>query len=118
MQDNPYVFDIALQDRVSRGVEWLDENAPAGWWDLIDYGLLDISDGNVCILGQVFAAKADETGMAGGYIYAESTFSRGTYGERNLPVIALGFCGSDFEYEKLRLLWIDAVENRRAEVNA
>lgn len=105
--NEPDFFDIV----VARGVGWLDENAPAQWWDRIDYDTLDVSDGHTCVLGQVFAAEADTAGIAAGYIYALREFD-------DIAEIAMGFCGGDSDYYFLREAWIDAIENRRAEVSA
>lgn len=41
-----------IQQRVKRGAEWLDANVP-GWWTAVELGLLDLSAGCQCVIGQI-----------------------------------------------------------------
>ena len=42
----------SLQERVDRGIEWLDERCPS-WRSRIDIHTLDIKTGCNCVLGQL-----------------------------------------------------------------
>jgi hypothetical protein len=44
---------------VARGVELLDEAGPAGWREVIDLGLLNLSSGRLCVLGQLYGSYQD-----------------------------------------------------------
>lgn len=56
---------IALYSaRIERGIKWLNKNKP-GWLKKINLKLLDLSDGDKCVLGQAykdFWAKVAEEG--------------------------------------------------------
>ena len=56
-------------ERVARGARWLDENFP-GWEERIDPSTLELSDGQRCICGQVFARTARMNGKQDGFMYA------------------------------------------------
>lgn len=44
-----------LDERVQKGAAWLDKEITSGDWRVhIDVGLLDIADGQWCIIGQLF----------------------------------------------------------------
>src|SRR3954462_3458744 len=53
---------MSVQERVARGVRWLDGVSP-GWRDAIALSSLDIMSNTQCVLGQVFsdAAASDES---------------------------------------------------------
>jgi hypothetical protein len=53
---------MSVQERVARGVRWLDGVSP-GWRDAIALSALDIMSNTQCVLGQVFsdAAASDES---------------------------------------------------------
>jgi hypothetical protein len=104
-----------FEERVAAGTAWLDDHAPAEWWDRIDLITLDISDGDRCVLGQVFAADADQLGFINGYIAAEYLFPHIRSGTWQGP---RGFCAGDDEYPFLNVAWMLAIEKRRAEVYA
>jgi len=42
------------EERVADGGKWCNAHAPAGWWNLVDLDLLDISSVTRCVLGQLF----------------------------------------------------------------
>jgi hypothetical protein len=114
------IVKLSVDERVANGVEWLDENGPAEWWDRIDTETLDINDGNDCVLGQVFAAEANEHGIGSGYGYV-AVFNKDEWGMHQPQ--RFGFCSiSDSDdYKDCRRLadmWTAAVEDRRALVNA
>lgn len=48
-----------IGERVSRGMELLDEKVPY-WWNDIDIDDLDMYDSNFCILGQLFYRNYSE----------------------------------------------------------
>lgn len=64
-----------LSAAIGRGIGWLNQNGPADWWDRIDLETLDISDPSKCVLGQIFAAEADQAGMNTGYLFTQTFFS-------------------------------------------
>lgn len=102
-------------ERVDNGVEWLNENGPSEWWDRIDLDNFSILDGQVCVLGQVFRAKADETGYIDGYMYVLRTYDE----IANNPA-HFGFCdnGTLEDPWRLELAWKNAIEKIRTEVAA
>lgn len=51
-------IDADVLARVKRGLAWLEETHGPGWEDKIDLATLDLRDGNVCVLGQVYGAEA------------------------------------------------------------
>ena len=57
-------MDVEVQEevnvRVRNGARWLDENFP-GWVDRIDLETLNLSNGESCICGQVFAPHSSKT---------------------------------------------------------
>jgi hypothetical protein len=59
-----------LVERVERGADWLDANAPADWRSRIDDERLDMQSGCLCVCGQVFAACAEVPDRPSGYIVA------------------------------------------------
>jgi len=48
---------MSVQERVARGVRWLDGTRP-GWRDALELWRLDIESATHCVLGQVFAEGA------------------------------------------------------------
>lgn len=65
---------LNVRDRVLAGVAFLDETVP-DWRERINLDTLDVSSGQNCVLGQVFAHKATESGS--GFLYAIETFGGG-----------------------------------------
>jgi hypothetical protein len=118
-------FNPDPSERAYAGMEWLDENGPAEWWDRVDLDTLDISNGYTCVLGHVFAAEADAAGLSCGYFYA-------TFGSWNaepmIPsdqVMGLGFCTTmeenvlaEDDLHPLEDAWASLITKRRTEVNA
>jgi len=49
---------LALEDCVQNGIELLDEKGPANWREMIDLDVLDISNAQVCIIGQITSAES------------------------------------------------------------
>ncbi len=115
--------DSLYAEEVAEGIEFLNDEVP-DWWTLIDLDTLDLSSADVCVLGQVFAARADETGLASGYHYVLNQYENMHY-----AVTSMGFCAgtkhnaiyggtcSD-EYDDLNAEWARVITNLRAEVNA
>lgn len=105
----------SIPERVSAGLDWLTDNAPADWWDRIDLESLSIADGENCILGQVFAPDAAETGYFSGYAYAVNTFPIWDDLEH------LGFCSSYTVWDEYQFLsdeWLEAITKLKMEVSA
>lgn len=111
-----HVTDMTPAQRVANGVDWLDENGPAEWWDLIDYGRLNITDGKACVLGQVFADAASEVGMTSGYMYAGMPAFSGGHPNANGDTQRHGFCALDKHDDALALReeWFTAIQERKA----
>lgn len=117
-----------IHNAILNGVEWLDENGPAEWWDRIDTSKLDLNDSNVCVLGQVFKPQADETGIRDGYLFTQTLFTEhGGLATSLEPQEAwnewaemLEECGFSYSLdpEASHLAWTYAIDNRRAEVHA
>lgn len=106
----------SVEDRVNAGVEWLVENGPVEWWNLVDYDTLDIDDGKACVLGQVFAAEADITGHFNGwewFIMRPEATARETVFKGFTPHFI-----HPRDAELLRDEWINRIEKIRAEVSA
>lgn len=94
-----------LQQRVSRGAKLLDEKMP-GWFEKIDLGKLCMSDGTVCVLGQLWGKG--KPGMFGRAI-ADLGLNRiggVSAAERH------GFCAKDEDYPQLDQLWMAEVKAR------
>lgn len=62
-------IDASVLERVQRGLAWLEEHHGPGWEDKIDMSIFDLGDLNNCVLGQVYADKADAEHQTG-YEYA------------------------------------------------
>lgn len=106
----------SIADRVTAGAEWLNENGPAEWWDRVNIKTLRTEDAEICVLGQVFQAAADECGVANGYSYALDQFF---YYETYQDVHDMGFsCVEYGDYPELDRAWRDEIENIRAFVSA
>jgi hypothetical protein len=63
---------MSVQERVARGVRWLDGVRP-GWRDALELSRLSLASGHDCVLGQVFAeeAAASRSLRPCGYSYAK-----------------------------------------------
>jgi hypothetical protein len=104
---------LMQHERVDNGVDWLNEHGPSEWWDRIEQPI-NILDGSVCVLGQVFAAKADETGFLDGYMYVLRTFEEIAWNPSHF-----GFCDNgDEDAWRLELAWNNAIDKIRTEVAA
>jgi hypothetical protein len=86
-----------LQERVDRGVAWLNRNKPH-WLSLIDFDKLNIDSDEDCILGQV----------VGGYCRACYHYTELAYTEDR---VELGFTACDCNYScrELEECWIDTI---------
>lgn len=51
--------ELTVEERVSRGVKWLDKHGPEDWREKVTIDDLDMGSACRCILGQVFA-KTDK----------------------------------------------------------
>jgi hypothetical protein len=65
-------IDAEVLERVKQGIAVLEEVHGPGWEDKIDLATLDLKDGAACVLGQVYAEKADASGgrYSNGFHYA------------------------------------------------
>lgn len=107
---------------VASGVDWLNENGPAEWWDRIDLETLSLSDSRRCILGQVYAPDADTIGVQDGYVFTQTLFTEhGGLPADNDPaehwaqwITECGFITGRATREE----WADAIRQLRVEVNA
>lgn len=103
---NPY--DTAVAD----GAAILDEYKP-GWLDKINTSILDITDVDRCILGQVYGDDAGDS--ASGYGYAFGWWP--CVNPDPLPESAEKMCFYTGDPE-MRDAWIDLIDKRREEVTA
>lgn len=109
-------------EAVADGVDWLNENGPAEWWDRIDLGTLALMDSSRCVLGQVFAAEADTIGVQDGYVFTQTFFTEhGGLAGRHEPVMEWGQWVTECGFipgRATRDEWADAIRQIRVEVNA
>ncbi len=75
-------IDAAVLERVQRGFALLEEQYGPGWQEKIDLSILDLSDGERCVLGQVYDDQAGE--WENGY---------------EIGLAELGLCGEDGDGE-------------------
>ena len=99
-------------ERVASGVEFLHISGPAEWWDRVDVENIDMTAGDSCILGQVFAPEAEVAGYYTGYDFIAENVS-GTWEIEN-GFLALSSSG----YNNLAKEWADAIVEIRAMVSA
>jgi hypothetical protein len=97
-----------IKNAVDRGAEYLDRVMP-GWATRIDVGRLDLSDGQTCILGQ---------------LYGEGGYSRGAHQLFLLHGLTVRDCGFELPlgawrplpvarlYQPLQDAWIAAIAER------
>lgn len=98
--------------RVESGAAYLDLVHP-GWWADIDLASLDLSRGCNCVLGQLYAYKANEESVCIPNGYAAG---KRLLGLSDHDAIALGFMrwgrnGWD-EFSVLEAHWVDAIKER------
>jgi len=90
-------MDERIMSRVRRGAALLDEQRP-GWRDGIDPDRLDISDPQLCVLGQLDGSYSDgrwNLGVAPGHESASYGF-----------VVVPGCLNFDAEFEALTAAWL------------
>ena len=108
------------EERVNKGVQWLDANAPKFWWERINLEALTLWSPWSCVLGQVFNEDADQYGYESGYQYVlEEHLAKGQ--DANIPVFvtAHGFLPSaGIGGGELREEWIQAITVCREAVPA
>lgn len=108
----PTATDEEINNRVNAGIEWLNDNGPDNWRELINLDTLNVDEPDLCILGQVFADKANnpaftrkdsyygyEHGYSNGYDYAVYTFFDGEF-DTNVtgPLGFSGYAGDSNAY--------------------
>ena len=77
-----------IATRVQNGVEFLDERLPM-WRKAIDKELLDMGNGNTCILGQLFTQNPNNNP----FVYRDEGYARGCelFDLSNKEEVNLGF---------------------------
>jgi len=96
-----------IQDRIAKGVKWLDMEHGA-WWKQIDLDSLDMRDCNDCVLGQVLGNYSNYTHNN----EEPSAYKRGfdVFGE-DYPCEDGTTMGD--EYAELGKMWTNIIENRQ-----
>lgn len=89
-----------IEERVARGVEYMDTYAPEGWRDMIDLNALSIISTDQCVWGQVFR---DPCSYMPGYGLHKDAFYRNTDGK--LFTWDYGFNATDGEWTELDEEW-------------
>lgn len=117
------VTDELLAERVERGAEYLDLDFP-GWADRIDTEVLDLLAGRWCILGQLFGGFRTGLDVLGLTLSVSRALGLNYEARTNLDWLALYPGGRQrmeegrelerLEAYRLRDLWIEQVEKRRA----
>lgn len=106
------LYDAAVLARVKRGIALLEREHGANWVEHVDLDVLDLSHGARCVLGQVFADEARESGDATGYDWA----AEGVFWRAGESAASCGFFDDDGKYGDLQACWEDlltpAVEAR------
>ncbi len=75
--DPPAVPDVGIDERVLAGAALLDEAVP-GWANRINLAWFDLSNGDRCVLGQVYGdAWADDDDWFGGTGYGRGCYRLG-----------------------------------------
>ena len=109
-------------ERVSRGAEYLDEHDP-GWWradvpNAIDLGVLDLGDGDACVLGQRCPL---ESSAESGYTLQVRRLTGGTAVHSDVLEVwaaEMGFTVSPYasaaHYYRLTVAWRTLIKARRA----
>lgn len=54
------LYDAEVLARVKRGLEFLERTHGPGWEDKIDMEKFDLTEGDACVLGQVFGTRDHE----------------------------------------------------------
>lgn len=127
-----------LRRNVARGAALLDSRR-RGWWRRVTLRDLDLSDGNVCLLGQdfskVFQRLSIEDGYGGREAYVNGQFCTSPYvlGLKKLGIrgsgITYGFdipssqrimdqLGDNGAWEFLKVCWADEIAARRRRARA
>lgn len=106
-----------IAERVTAGAAWLDATRP-GWDQLVDLGRLDMQSACLCVLGQVFAAAADDAGYIYGFDYAarmllegnDDAFASGFTCDYSLP----SWPEREADFGALDGAWRELISRRRA----
>lgn len=104
--------DRAAAKAARRGARLLDQREP-GWHQAVNLTQLDISDGNACVLGQVFEPQTEWQQLAYG-----SGYNRGMYllGLEYGGSCRHGFAAYRCSYGQLEEAWTAEVEKRTKRV--
>lgn len=85
---------MTVEQRVAAGAAWLDTNRP-GWSELVDPATLNINDGCLCVLGQVY-----------GHYFQSPNDARWADKERDQYLADVyGFNGDPREMQALNAAW-------------
>ena len=117
-----------IQERVQRGIEWLDANVP-GWVSRVEVKQFDITSACSCVLGQVFQESAVDVGYPkgfGGYWYVIDSGMDGVipvmrpvalepwrYGFDSLSMIE----GENADFKLLQEEWEKQIQKRKENGN-
>jgi hypothetical protein len=101
-----------VAERVAAGAAWLDEHEP-GWETLMNVLDLDMSVGCRCVLGQLYAAAAEDSNWEDGFSHGVAAHDISSD-----QCIALGFdthpLGPVNEFAALTAEWRRVITARRA----
>lgn len=107
-----------VQERVSRGVAFLDENVP-GWESKIILDSLDMWSGCACVCGFTFAEDAEREEDSDGFEYAIRVFGDGRQDPES-PFRSLWAEENGFDYttgvttyKDLQAEWIKVLTDRQ-----
>lgn len=109
-----------IENRVARGVDWLDENVP-DWAERVEVKTLEMASPCRCVLGQVFSAantydKTHHIGDPTGYdLGLDLAYDQDPVEFTSKWAEDRGFDGeTDAEFAALGIAWTKAIEARRA----
>lgn len=118
----------AIEERVTRGAEFLDTNYP-GWERVIDVGALDLEDTTQCVLGQIgrhigvsMGCHVNDDGVVGDDHDAMSGFTlmalqHGHFGDETFGAYGFDLAVSDYGrsvFANLDDAWISLIKERFA----
>lgn len=92
---------LTVEQRVQRGIAFLDLFAPDGWREKIDTADICMSSARKCIIGQVFGSYFDFVGRNGfdDSMIADYGFNAGVEYDTYPDVLPDGYCCADCDGE-------------------
>jgi len=98
------------KEAVQQAAALLDQIAP-NWTDKIDLNILDLNDGEDCVLGQAFEEHTGELIVSGGISFAAySGYEWASYRHKELILLAPGLFSNNDSYLDL---WKEAITERQ-----